>query len=115
MCATIGTTQAKGTNYLLAGHGAVLVGCLTVLKDANSPAALKGLASVAFMSALGLLLALAYASILIIRSMKIKNLRNRFPKVDEAPINFGFKCFQVASFLLFIIEMLMVTWRLLIS
>src|SRR5947209_5033909 len=79
--------QAKGTNYLLAGHGAVLVGCLTVLKEQNVPAVLKGLTSVAFVSALGLLLAaLACATILIVRSMKIRNLRNRSPKVDEGPI-----------------------------
>jgi hypothetical protein len=109
-------SQAKGTNYLLAGHGAVLVGCLTVLKDANVPAALKGLTSVAFVSALGLLLAaLACAAILIVRSMKIQNLRNKSPKVDEGLIVSGFKAFQVVSFLLFIVEMLMLAWRLMLS
>jgi hypothetical protein len=108
-------SQAKGTNYLLAGHGAVLAGCLTVLKDANSPSALKGLTSVAFVSALGLLLAaLASAAILIVRAMKIRNLRNKSPKVDEGPIVVGFKAFQVGSFLLFIVEMLMLAWRLLV-
>ena len=108
-------SQAKGTNYLLAGHGAVLVGCLTVLKEPSVPTALKGLTSVATVASLGLLLAaLACAAILIIRSLKIKNLRNKSPKVEERPIVLGFKIFQVGSFLFFVVEMLMLAWRLVV-
>jgi hypothetical protein len=104
-------TQAKGTNYLLAGHGAILVGCLTLLKEGNG--ALMGFASVGFVSALGLLLAaLAYADILIVRSMKIKNLRGHSAKVDDSLLVSGYKFFQVSSFILFVIEMLMIGWRL---
>jgi hypothetical protein len=105
-------SQAKGTNYLLAGHGAILVACLTIIKDGRADPPLKGLGLIGATSAIGLFFAaLACAVIIVVRSMKIKNLRGH-SKTNEEPLVSSFKFFQIASLVFFLIELLMVGWWL---
>lgn len=102
-------SQAKATNYLLAGHGAVLLGCLTLFKD-GAPI-LKGLSLLGFLSSVGLLLAsFAFASITILRSNKVKSARGTSHR-DASPISAAYKFFQIGSFLVFVAVIVIIAFR----
>ena len=102
--------QAKGTNYLLLGHGAILAGCLTIFKDTTGNG-IQGLGSVGAIAALGLLLAaLAYGALMVCRSVKVKNARGS-SYTEIGPIVSWFKFFQLTSFAVFLLEMCIIAFR----
>jgi hypothetical protein len=104
----------KAANYLLVGHAAGLVGCLSVLKDYDSTPQLKGLGTFVVLFGIGLLSAIVYyASLALARSVVLNAIMND-ESHDEATGGFLTKVNLGTLFIAgvtFVVAIGLIMWR----
>lgn len=105
-------SQGKAVAYLLTVHGAVMLGCLNVLKEYINTPLYQGLGLVVALAAGGLLSGgFAYGSVTVLRSLKVKSARGT-SHAETGALSASYKILFFISVGLFVIELLLIAVRL---